>query len=449
MPYIMLFESYLGLMTLIIEFLLDVNIKDASMITIAQSPLMHSCKNKVLFNEYIEVMSNEDILNSENRKKMEERVHREAEARYDTSTKRGNINVATIVPYRTDTTDHPSQYLPKQVRFAVIKSLQRDMTNFQGDENKGQAAHDGASYLSGPFALMQTWSCQNGYNITGSRKNLGFGISVGRAVADKCAGYPMDNEWIRGNSSNFDVTGQVTMHNKQLFLRTLDDCKFSSLFTKTLKKRIENFNDEKTDQTIVILKNNKYYKVGKISIVTNGSLKIEQVNIDDDTDIITVTATNLVELWEAAGAEYSMEYTSDGQMLLSEGSMELITKYMCYVEPDLKNKIIGEISLSDTIKSGVTNINPEEAWSGEMRLNYSYMPLDNYGVQNDNSHEADESELAQPSQVISGIAFNGVNVALGYKSVWGSKESACYIGATVGRCANRIENARFVLNGKE
>ncbi len=392
-------------------FLLDINIKDASMITIAQSPLMHSCKNKVLFNEYIEVMPNEDILNSENRKKMEERVHREAEARYDTSTKRGNINVATIVPYRTDTTDHPSQYLPKQVRFAVIKSLQRDMTNFQGDENKGQAAHDGASLLSGPFALMQTWSCQNGYNITGSRKNLGFGISIGRAVADKCAGYPMDNEWIRGNSSNFDVTGQVTMHNKQLFLRTLDDCQFSNLSDDTLKKRVEDFNREKTDQEIIILKDNKYYKVGNISVADDGSLQIEQVNLYDKTDIITVTATNLAKLWEAAGAEYSMEYTSDGQMLLSEGSMELITKYMCYVEPDLKNKIIGEISLSDTIKSGVTNVNPEEAWSGEMRLNYSYMPLDNYGVQNDNSHEADESELAQPSQVISGIAFNGVNIA--------------------------------------
>ena len=392
-------------------FLLDVNIKDASMITIAQSPLMHSCKNKVLFNEYIEVMLNEDILNSEERKKMEELVHSEAEARYDTYTKRGNINVATIVPYRTDTTDHPSQYLPKQVRFAVIKSLQRDMTNFQGDENKGQAAHDGASLLSGPFALMQTWSCQNGYNITGSRKNLGFGISVGRAVADKCAGYPMDNEWIRGNSSSFDVTGQVTMHNKQLFLRTLDDCQFSNLSDDTLKKRVEDFNKEKTAQEIIIFKDNKYYKIGNISVTNNGSLQIEQVNLYDETDIIPVIVTNLVELWEAAGAEYSMEYTSDGQMLLSEGSMELITKYMCYVEPDLKNKIIGEISLSDTIKSGVTNINPEKAWSGEMRLNYSYMPLDNYGVQNDNSHEADESELAQPSQVISGIAFNGVNVA--------------------------------------
>ena len=60
-----------------------------------------------------------------------------------------------------------------------------------------------------------------------------------------------------------------------------------------------------------------------------------------------------------------------------------------------------------------------------------------------------EVEIVEYGARINALRFNGVNVALGYKSVWGSKESACYIGATVGRCANRIENARFVLNGKE
>lgn len=46
---------------------------------------------------------------------------------------------------------------------------------------------------------------------------------------------------------------------------------------------------------------------------------------------------------------------------------------------------------------------------------------------------------------------NGVptDVVLGYADVWSYEEGTCYYGAIVGRYANRIGDARFVLDGKE
>lgn len=374
-------------------------VKEASMITLAQSPLMHSGKGEVNASQYFQTAT-------KNFDEAHNLVLKIGEARYDTSTKRGNCNVATIIPYSTENTDVPSLFLPKRIRFAVIKSLTRDMQNFQGDENNGQAAHDGASFLSGPFALMQTWSCKNGYNITGSRKNLGFGITPGRIVADKCAGYPMDNAWIRGNSTgNASFGDYKAVHNKKLFLRTIEDCIIDPNLPG-FKERLDDFNQNKTPEAIFVYSEGEFYMLGNIYLNEDNKVTLDYTDEAGNIKKSKVCET-LADIWEAAGSAYSM----DSNLRASEGSIKYITKFMCYVQPQMKDQLIGEISLTDTIKSGATNVNPEEAWSGDMKLNYSYMPMDNYGVQNDNSHEADDSELAQPSQVISGVAFNGVNVA--------------------------------------
>ena len=44
--------------------------------------------------------------------------------------------------------------------------------------------------------------------------------------------------------------------------------------------------------------------------------------------------------------------------------------------------------------------------------------------------------------------FNGVNVVLGYDNIAAYEKDAAYKGAIVGRCANRIGDAKFELNGK-
>lgn len=48
-----------------------------------------------------------------------------------------------------------------------------------------------------------------------------------------------------------------------------------------------------------------------------------------------------------------------------------------------------------------------------------------------------------------GIEYKGIDVALGFDSLDAYIKQACYIGAVVGRCANRIKDGRFKLDGKE
>lgn len=49
---------------------------------------------------------------------------------------------------------------------------------------------------------------------------------------------------------------------------------------------------------------------------------------------------------------------------------------------------------------------------------------------------------------VQSFIFNGVDVVLGYDDMAGYEKDAAYIGALVGRCANRIGGAKFELNGK-
>lgn len=49
---------------------------------------------------------------------------------------------------------------------------------------------------------------------------------------------------------------------------------------------------------------------------------------------------------------------------------------------------------------------------------------------------------------ISNIIYNGVDVALGFDDIYGYINCKSYIGATVGRFANRIAHGKFTLNGR-
>ena len=99
---------------------------------------------------------------------------------------------------------------------------------------------------------------------------------------------------------------------------------------------------------------------------------------------------------------------SDGN--LDEGSMKVCAAFVVECMPQLKERMIAKMVIEDSIKSGVVNINPEKAWEGNTPLRSFTVTTDYTGIQNDNSHEADESEVASPNQVISAVAFNGINV---------------------------------------
>lgn len=64
-----------------------------------------------------------------------------------------------------------------------------------------------------------------------------------------------------------------------------------------------------------------------------------------------------------------------------------------------------------------------------------------------NSHGTIVKIITYGARVNSWI-FNGVDIVLGYDNIAAYEKDSAYIGAIVGRCANRIANACFELNGK-
>ena len=74
-----------------------------------------------------------------------------------------------------------------------------------------------------------------------------------------------------------------------------------------------------------------------------------------------------------------------------------------------------------------------------------------FEMKNDNNMSVTVLDLGCTIQNITVLDKNRIprDVVLGYDDVDSYENGTCYYGATIGRCANRIGNARFVLDGKE
>ena len=74
-----------------------------------------------------------------------------------------------------------------------------------------------------------------------------------------------------------------------------------------------------------------------------------------------------------------------------------------------------------------------------------------FEIKNDNNMSATILDFGCTIQKITVLDKNDVptDVVLGYDDVASYEKGSCYYGATIGRYANRINDARFVLDGKE
>ena len=60
-----------------------------------------------------------------------------------------------------------------------------------------------------------------------------------------------------------------------------------------------------------------------------------------------------------------------------------------------------------------------------------------------------EVDICEVGARINALRVHGVDIVLGFNSIADYAKSGTYAGATIGRVANRIENGRFTLDGKE
>ena len=137
------------------------------------------------------------------------------------------------------------------------------------------------------------------------------------------------------------------------------------------------------------------------------------------------TINSLFELHTSLGGIYCVNEQGEG----SEFSNQVVVNYMNNIGNKIKNpdesgnytKLINQTTCyqplkkyhigyalnSTAVKNGAKNMNPEEAWKGDMKLRYFEVDTDGLGMQMNADHDVVDSELTEFSQVIAATAAYG------------------------------------------
>ena len=138
------------------------------------------------------------------------------------------------------------------------------------------------------------------------------------------------------------------------------------------------------------------------------------MNVDSNvTKTFNVEINNVCDLWEALGAEHTLEQ-NDGVWVPSNASMKAIALMISEYDPSVKTRMTSKLVDVSANKSGITNVNfAEDLDNPELEgLNTTLIDNTRWGEQQDYSHLSDESHIPSLSQVISAVAFNGKNIKL-------------------------------------
>lgn len=148
---------------------------------------------------------------------------------------------------------------------------------------------------------------------------------------------------------------------------------------------------------------------------------IPSTSLLEDTSYHTIDS--LYELHSALGGLWSEHFNGEN-FVYSEGSNIAVVNFInsvatlkeganpsdysiqSYDQP-LKRAMIHELANNSAVKNGVGNINGKSAWYNDAELSYMTIDTNNYGIQQDSDHTADEAHMTEFSQVISSLDAGG------------------------------------------
>lgn len=141
------------------------------------------------------------------------------------------------------------------------------------------------------------------------------------------------------------------------------------------------------------------------------------------------TIDSVFELHAALGGIYTEHYNENGTWEFDEASNEIVAQYANniviptkkfktavefnqknYRQP-LKEAMIATLVNNSAVKEGAGNINPASVWTADdnIPLMYATVGTDQYGLQQDSDHPADEAQMTLFTQVISALDLGGQN----------------------------------------
>jgi len=312
---------------------------------------------------------------------------KEMSGRMISMAKRNVLYTATIeVPVRKS-----AMGIPENVNMAAIDDHQDMLYNLSGDTHK-QDVHDGSTFIPYIYNLMLDNSFPaKGYE--GTKKQFGSLITKHGVVVKKDAESEINNANILNSRRS-----NINFYNKQKQV-------LGSILIKDLKFSFEQSLDDFYYNHLGDL-----FKINKLTIKNNSYEMIVSKKVNNqwllEPNIIRGNFETLFDLWKLFGAQHSTNEHGD----FNEGSNDLLYKLITTKDNSgaysLKDKMIHIISNLSALKAGGTNVNSKDSWTNDKNLAYFTFENRMMGPQLDATHEANESQIKEVTQVISALAQN-------------------------------------------
>ena len=330
--------------------------------------------------------------------------------------KRNNSQVASYLPMETT-----SQYgVSTRSKIAVVQSKKQDLQNYNGQTKDGQDVVDGSLQTIGIAVVWERHSYPT-KTVGSTKKVIGLVPSLTTMSQYKCADFALDNLYILNEHNNGD---EHTTKSRIRARKMMEQGVFSPDFYKAYSNV--------DDLPSIGVPINKYFGpylcslvraecIDPVNKVMRFSWQPTEADIDSDTFYEDRVINNVYDLWEALGAEYTVE-EKDGVWVPSNGSMEYIAYAISEHDPVVKERIVSKIVDVSSNKSGIININSvddvdfddskSDSPEDKRPLNTTHIDNSRWGMQQDYGHMSDESSIPSLSQVISAVAFNGKNIKI-------------------------------------
>ncbi len=289
-----------------------------------------------------------------------------------------------------------------EVKIACMPDVQAYVQNLVGTEQTNDSM-DGSGLCTMLQARLESNSLLDA-RVGYDKKSIGHDIDsqYGRPSLLKWAVYAMTNARRRiAYGSNIS---QETLCKKAYSAGTID---LTTEELNSILKQIGPVYFKDTEKT------GKYFKIISIEVnpqtgMIERTLQEVTANGTEFNNIISDSIQLTNTLWDIDqifGGAWAMKFEND-TLEYSESNVDALEAYVIKHQ-DAKTKQIGYLVNKSAMKVGVGNLNTEESWTDDSKLNIITMRTRYIGVQMDAEHHLDENEVTEMTQMISALSENG------------------------------------------
>ena len=380
---------------------------------------------------------------------VDELIYKLESAAQNAQLKRNVIIPATLRYY----TQGALNGITRHMKVAVFNDTKANVFNFDGLQDDGLDAHDGAAFEDPFTSMLENLSLQD--NEVGTIKKPiwhHYDHAKGTAFLGKYAVHTMTNQWMRQSEASTislrNLFKKMTNLQWKGDVDLIDGCDYRRTEKGHLNSRIDFVTHILEGNKLYYKKGNNHYQILNFGRDEKGDYYTEEIQVTASGGRVDGavkqkvyhyydlkgnhsnvklegmhTINSLYELHTALGGIFCESMTQDNGLQYSEASVKAVVNYMNnvaiatgdakspltqdYYRQPLKEYLISYAANDSSIKNGVANINQASALEDDTELGYMTVSTEGHGIQMDADHHADEAQMTEFSQVISSLDAGG------------------------------------------